>query len=54
MTPERRAEISAKGGASVKAENRSFSKNRDLAASAGRTGGSSAVGSGRPRKVSDE
>lgn len=39
MTPERRREISRKGGASVKPENRSFSKSRDLAARAGQKGG---------------
>jgi general stress protein YciG len=41
MDPERRREIAARGGASVPAEKRSFSKSRDLAASAGRSGGSS-------------
>lgn len=40
LSPERRRDISARGGASVPAEKRSFSKNRDLAASAGRAGGS--------------
>ncbi len=40
MDPDRRREIAARGGASVPAEKRSFSKSRDLAASAGRTGGS--------------
>lgn len=39
MDPERRREIARKGGASVAGENRSFAKNRDLAASAGRKGG---------------
>ena len=39
MSAERRREISAKGGASVPAEKRAFSQNRDLAAAAGRTGG---------------
>lgn len=39
MNPERRREIARKGGASVPGEKRSFSKNRDLAASAGRKGG---------------
>lgn len=46
MSPEKRREIAAKGGASVPAEKRSFSQNRDLAASAGRAGGSA---SPRPR-----
>jgi general stress protein YciG len=40
MAPERRREIAAKGGAAVPAEKRSFSRSRDLAASAGRAGGS--------------
>lgn len=39
LSPERRREISARGGASVPAEKRSFSISRDLAASAGRSGG---------------
>lgn len=37
--PERFAELTRKGGASVSKENRAFSKDRDLAASAGRIGG---------------
>lgn len=41
MDPERRREIARKGGASVPADKRSFSKNRDLAISAGQKGGSS-------------
>lgn len=48
MDPERRREIARRGGASVPAEKRSFSQNRDLAASAGRTGGSA-----RPRNSED-
>ncbi len=40
MTPERRRELAARGGASVPAEKRSFSQSRELAASAGRAGGS--------------
>lgn len=40
MDPDRRREIAAKGGASVPAGKRSFSKDRDLAANAGRAGGS--------------
>lgn len=39
MDPERQREIARKGGASVKAENRSFSKDRQLATAAGRKGG---------------
>jgi general stress protein YciG len=41
--PERFAELTRKGGASVASENRSFSRNRDLAANAGRKGGSSST-----------
>ncbi|AYV48563.1 stress-induced protein [Caulobacter flavus] len=41
MSPEKRRQIAAKGGAAVPPEKRSFSQNRDLAASAGRAGGSS-------------
>jgi general stress protein YciG len=39
LTPERRKEIAAMGGAAVKPEQRTYSKNRDLAVSAGRKGG---------------
>lgn len=39
MTPERRAEISRKGGLSVPAQHRSFSRDRALASEAGRKGG---------------
>jgi len=41
MDPARRREIASKGGQSVKAENRSFSKDRELAATAGKKGGMS-------------
>lgn len=44
MNPERRREIARKGGASVPAEKRSYFKDRDLAASAGRTGGEASRG----------
>jgi general stress protein YciG len=47
MNPERRREIARKGGASVPSEKRSFAKDRDLAASAGRKGGEASKGSGR-------
>lgn len=47
MKPERRREIARKGGASVPGEKRSFAKDRDLAASAGRKGGESSRGGGR-------
>lgn len=40
MDPERRREIARKGGASVPAASRSFAKDHDLAARAGRVGGS--------------
>jgi general stress protein YciG len=39
MSPERRKEISRKGGASVPKEKRPFSKDRELAARAGKKGG---------------
>ncbi|MDP3869141.1 general stress protein [Phenylobacterium sp.] len=39
MSPEKRLEIARRGGKAVRPENRSFAKNRDLAASAGRKGG---------------
>jgi uncharacterized protein len=39
LSPERRAEIARKGGASVPADRRSFSQDRDLARSAGSKGG---------------
>jgi general stress protein YciG len=47
MNPERRREIARKGGASVPGEKRSFAKDRDLAASAGRKGGEASRGGGR-------
>lgn len=43
MSPDRRREISAKGGSSVPAEKRAFSQDRALAAAAGKTGGSRKV-----------
>lgn len=49
MNPERRREIARKGGASVPSEKRSFAKDRDLAAAAGRKGGESSRGGGRTR-----
>lgn len=39
MAPEKRRAISIKGGSSVPAEKRTFSKNRALAKDAGRKGG---------------
>jgi general stress protein YciG len=47
MDPERRREIARRGGASVPGEKRSFAQNRDLAAKAGRKGGSASRGGGR-------
>lgn len=49
MAPERRLEIARKGGASVPSEKRSFAKDRDLAATAGRKGGEASRGGGRTR-----
>jgi len=51
MTPERRREIARKGGQSVKPENRAFAQNRELAADAGRKGGSQSPGKRRRRRV---
>lgn len=39
MTPERRREISAMGGAAVPVSKRSFSQSKELAQTAGRKGG---------------
>jgi general stress protein YciG len=49
MSPEKRREIAAKGGASVPSDKRSFAQNRDLAAAAGRKGGSVSRGGGRQK-----
>ena len=49
MDPEKRKAIAQKGGLSVAKENRSFSRNRDLASSAGRKGGSTPRGDQRAR-----
>ncbi|MFN3891790.1 MAG: general stress protein [Beijerinckiaceae bacterium] len=51
MSPEKRREIARKGGQSVKPENRAFAQNRDLAAEAGRKGGSQSPGKRRRRKI---
>ncbi|MCP1539987.1 general stress protein [Methylorubrum extorquens] len=40
LSPERRKEIASKGGRSIPAESRAFSKNPELARAAGRKGGS--------------
>lgn len=50
MSPEKRREIAAMGGASVPADKRSFSKDKDLAAAAGRKGGETERAVRRGRK----
>jgi general stress protein YciG len=50
MDPEKRREIARKGGASVKAYNRSFARDKALAISAGSKGGTNSRGGGRPSK----
>lgn len=50
MSPERRREIARKGGASVPSEKRSFAKDRTLAATAGKLGGTISKGGGRTKK----
>jgi len=47
MDKTRQREIARKGGASVPHEKRSFSQDRDLAATAGRKGGEASHGGGR-------
>lgn len=47
MSVEKRTEIARKGGAGVPADKRSFSKSKDLAASAGRKGGEASRGGSR-------
>lgn len=49
MDPEKRRAIAAKGGASVPPEKRAFSTDRSLAETAGRKGGESSHGGGRPK-----
>ena len=44
MDPDRQREIARKGGASVPGEKRSFSRDRSLAAKAGRKGGEASTG----------
>jgi general stress protein YciG len=51
MSPERVREIAKKGGASVPNEKRAFSKDKDLAAEAGRKGGNVSRRGGRPTGV---
>ena len=47
MDKARQREIARKGGAAVPHEKRSFSQDRDLAATAGRKGGEASHGGGR-------
>ena len=51
MSLEKRREIARKGGQSVKPENRAFAQNRELAAEAGKKGGSQSPGKRRRRLV---
>jgi general stress protein YciG len=51
MSPEKRREIARKGGQSVKPENRAFAQDRQLAADAGRKGGSQSPGKRRRRRL---
>jgi len=53
MDKERQREIARKGGASVPDDKRSFSQDRDLAASAGRKGGEASHGGGRRRTTTE-
>jgi general stress protein YciG len=50
MDPEKRRAIAAKGGGSVSPSNRSFARDKELAASAGRKGGEASRGGGRPKR----
>lgn len=54
MTPERQREIASSGGKAVPDAKRAFSQNRELAAAAGRKGGSSVDPAKRQRAVSQE
>jgi general stress protein YciG len=49
MDEEKRRAIARKGGAAVPPEKRSFSRDRTLAADAGRKGGEASAGGGRKR-----
>lgn len=49
MSLEKRREIARKGGQAVKPENRAFAKDKELAAEAGRKGGSQSPGKRRGR-----
>lgn len=50
MEEERRREIASKGGKSVPGEERSFSRDHELAAEAGRRGGEASHGGGGAQK----
>lgn len=50
LDPEQRKAVAAAGGRAVKPHNRSFSQDRDLAAAAGKKGGTNGHGGGRPKK----
>lgn len=54
MSPEKRREIAARGGANLPPEKRSFSVNRALAAAAGRKGGFSVAASRRSFSLDPE
>lgn len=54
MDDEKQREAARKGGASVPAEERSFSKDRELAAEAGRKGGESSGGQHSGRHAGEE
>jgi general stress protein YciG len=54
MSVEKRREIARKGGLAVKVENRSFSKNNDLAKTAGKKGGKSVAPENRSFKRNPE
>lgn len=51
MTPEKRREIAAKGGASVPPNRRSYSRDPELAAAAGRKGGAARAKNLREKRV---
>ena len=54
MSKEKRQAISRFGGAAVPDDKRSFSQDRDLAATAGRKGGEVSHGGGRPKGALDK
>lgn len=53
MDPALRLECARKGGAAQKAESRSFYRDRELAARAGRKGGAASNGGGRRKASTD-